>query len=469
MTTRPLALTAGLLLAAMPAGCDRADLYGGNTFTENVQAAYAECSEAEIRFLASKNGIQTAFENCGSNHFSVFSWSPDGRYLYFQLTTGGYVLDGQDKTITSLPTPPPIANAVWLRSDLLVIPLGPKNPAEDVKAPAPPPAAGADPTTPPGEARPGAPTTPEKKALWLNSDVDGPLRLVSWDRAAGAVSVVAVDLREPQDLQSWTDDNHVLLSAVADDGVRRAYTVELETGAATRAFPYVDEPLGAFNYNAAAQLLAWSDGSGTVLYSTATQAMIADLPGVTRAVPHRGGRYVGLETIGEAVSPFDQRSWNELSPEARERELKRQGEWLKNQPEWVPKELHPPEVQVLDLVANKRYRVTYLHGDRFEWYPARDYFYSVVLWGIEGKQINRNVGLADLFERLRMADQGDMPLGLAAWSPAGAAATGEGPPSQVDPALAVDPDGAPAVDADSNPAAAPAPPDAPGPAAAPPG
>ena len=452
MTTRLLLLATGLLAVAALPGCDRADLYGGNSFTENVQAAYADCSEAEIRFLASKNGIQTAFENCGSNRFSMFTWSPDGRYLYFQLTTGGYVLDGQEKTITSLPTPPPVANAVWLRSDLLVIPLGPKDPAEDVKAPAPTEEPGAAPAPADEGAPPGSPTTPENKVLWLHSDVDGPTRLVSWDRAAGAVSVVAVDLQEPQDLQRWTDDQHLLMSAIGSDGQRLAYTVDLATGEATRAFPYVDLPLRHFNFTPAASLLGWSDGADTVLYSTSTQAMIADLPGVTRAIPHPGGRYIALETIGEAVSPFDQRSWNELSPDARERELKRQGEWLKNQPEWVPKELYPPEVQVLDLLAGNRYRITYLQGDHFEWYPARDFYYSLVMWGVEGKQINRNVGLADLFERLRMVDKGEMPLGLAAWNASGPGATTTAPPA---PAGA--PAGAPEPDLPAQPPAAPEP------------
>jgi hypothetical protein len=463
VTTRPCALTTTLLMAAAVVGCDRSDLYGGNTFTENVQAAYAECSEAEIRFLASKNGIQTAFENCGSNRFSMFSWSPDGRFLYFELTTGGYVLDGQDKTITSLPTPPPASNAVWVRSDLLVIPLGPKDPGEDVRAPEAPATPDAAPSLPADAARPGAPATPENKVLRLNSDVTGPTRLVSWDRAQGAVAVVAVDLHEPRDLQRWTDDTHVLLSAVGSDGLRLAYTVDLTTGAASRAFPYVKEPLANFSYNPTSALLGWSDGTDTVLYATSTETMIADLPGVTRAVPHPGGRYVGLETTGQAVSPFDQRSWDELSPDARERELKRQGEWLKNQPDWVPRELNPPEVQVLDLLANKRYRVTYLQGDHFEWYPARDYYYSVVMWGIEGKQVNRNVVLADLRERLRMADQGDLALGLAAWNPSGAS------PSPQVGADAAETEAQPAPVNDAQPAASPSAPPAVAPVAAPPG
>jgi hypothetical protein len=49
-----------------------------------------------------------------------------------------------------------------------------------------------------------------------------------------------------------------------------------------------------------------------------------------------------------------------------------------------------------------------------------------MLWGIEGKQLNRNVGLTNLSEKLRMLDKGEIPLGIEALSSAaGAEATVE--------------------------------------------
>jgi hypothetical protein len=131
-----------------------------------------------------------------------------------------------------------------------------------------------------------------------------------------------------------------------------------------------------------------------------------------RAIPHPGGRYVALELTGAPVSPYFQRSWDELSPDRRERELARRKQWEKNLPSWAPREVFPPEIQILDLQKNKRYRVTAYWGDQFEWYTAQDYFSSNILWGIEGKQLHRNVILTDMAERLRMLDKGEVPLGM---------------------------------------------------------
>jgi hypothetical protein len=35
-----------------------------------------------------------------------------------------------------------------------------------------------------------------------------------------------------------------------------------------------------------------------------------------------------------------------------------------------------------------------------------------MLWGVEGKQLNRNVGLSDMSERFRMLSNGDVPIGI---------------------------------------------------------
>ena len=37
-----------------------------------------------------------------------------------------------------------------------------------------------------------------------------------------------------------------------------------------------------------------------------------------------------------------------------------------------------------------------------------------MMWGVEGKQLNRNVGLTSLAERVRMIDAEQMPLGVEA-------------------------------------------------------
>ena len=151
---------------------------------------------------------------------------------------------------------------------------------------------------------------------------------------------------------------------------------------------------------------------------------IGVFPEVMRAIPHPDGRYVALETLGEAISPFDQRSWNELSPEARERELARRDEWLQRLPDWAPREMKPPEIQILDLETQQRLRITAFNGEHFEWYRPRPYYCSFILWGIESKQLHRNVGLVDIAERLRMVGKGEVPMGVELLSADGKSVTG---------------------------------------------
>lgn len=382
MTTRPASpslFLLGLLPAAvaLPA-CSREDIYGGQTFTQTVAQAYADCNESEIRFLASKQGLQTAFDNCGSNKFAHAVWSPSGRYLYFQLTHGGHILDGEDKTIVTVPTETPVGRAAWLRDDLLAVPLGPAE---------------------------GSTTSHGRVAL-LN-------------RSAGTLDELRVPLADLAQLQPWTDDRHLLLTGVDDQGQRLVRVLETATGELSPAFSWLDAiaPEGSVELSPQAGLVGVSgpgpDGAPLgSLRKVEDGAVLAELPGVERVVPHHEGRYVALELDGAAVSPFDMRSWDELSPEARERELARQEKWLEKQPDWVTKEIIPPEIQVLDLQAGARYRITSFWGDRFQWYAPRNYYASFVMFGVEGKQLNKNVALGDLREKLRMLEKGEVPLGI---------------------------------------------------------
>ena len=148
----------------------------------------------------------------------------------------------------------------------------------------------------------------------------------------------------------------------------------------------------------------------------------------TRGVVHPEGRYIALESLGEPISPFDQRSWDELSDDAREREKRRTEEWLARQPEWVPKEINPPTIDIVDVEVGKRFRFNSFYGDRFQWYPS-PYYASFVLWGLEGKEVNKNVALTNLHERLRMAAAGDIPMGVQLY--AGPARRAEKPKPKV--------------------------------------
>lgn len=386
MTTIAI-LTALLLLP----GCSREEIYGGQTLTQTIAQAYADCNESEIRFLASKQGIQTAFANCGSNRFAHMAWSPNGRWLYFQLTHGGHIMDGEDKTIITVPTELPVASAAWLRDDVLALPLGP-----------------------------------------AKGSANSHGRIVIFNRTANTLDDLSVPLSEQRDLQRVGEDTKLLLTGIDDSGTRKVIIVDTVTGESTPALPWlqeVDAADGRVVYAHDAGLVGVTDGAGGHLYKLDGTELLS-VAGAKRVIPHPEGRYVALELDGAPVSPFDMRSWDELSETARERELARQEKWLEKQPDWVNKEVIPPEVQIVDLQDGKRYRVTSFWGDRFQWYEARNYYASFVLFGIEGKQLNANIGLTNLHERLRMLSKGESPLGMELMedSPAAPAQTGVADP-----------------------------------------
>lgn len=363
-----------LALAIIPllgAACSRDDVYSEASFTENVAEAYAECSDAEIKFLASKHGMQLAFDECGSNKFAEVDWSPDGRLLYFQLTHGGHVLNAEEKTIEAVPTEGPGAGAVWVKDGLLAVPLPP---ADD--------------------------------------DPASPWRIAWYDRSGRTLDMQNIAVKEPRDLQPFGDNDDLLLTAVGTDGERRPYRFVRNTGEIERAVDTLTRPVDRISYVPEADLLGWSDGENGEVVRVSDGQVVARVPDALRVIPHHEGRYVAIETMGEPISLFDQRTWNELSPEARERELRRKEQWLENLPEWAPREAEPPEIHVIDLTTMDRYRITAFYGDHFEWWRPRNYWCSFVMWGIEGKQLHRNVALTDLHERLRMASKGELPWGL---------------------------------------------------------
>ena len=311
----------------------------------------------------------TAFGRCGSNRFSHYSWSPDGVNLYFQLTHGAHVLNGQEKTITTVPLESPTARAAWLQADILAIPL--------------PPAEG---------------TTDERVAIY------------NW--AAHTVDYKTLPVKTPRDLMPFRKGKWVLFTALDDQEIRRPYQLDTNTGEVIRALPWLDQSIVRLSVAEEADLVAWSTPSDTELARLSTGESLHLFPGVTRAVPDNDGRWVALETEGAEISHFDQRSWNEVSSKARERELARQEKWLERQPEWVETTTTPPEIQMFDVESGKRYRVTAFWGNEVQWYPARGNYLAFIMWGIEGKQLNRNIGLTSMAERFRMIGAEQTPMGI---------------------------------------------------------
>jgi hypothetical protein len=285
----------------------------------------------------------------------------------------GHIMNAEKKTIEPLPTEQPIAEVAWLDIDLLALPLGPEE----------------------------------------GSEVN---RLVLYDRAKRELFPMPLPLGDPDQLTDTGNREQALVLGTGESG-RTIYRADFSTSQITRAFAWLEGDIDTFTYEPTLDRLLIGRERTVTMYEAATGTVLGTFVDATRGSLHPEGRYLALETLGAAISPFDQRTWDETSPEQRERELRRQEEWLAHQPDWVPKEVQPPTIDVVDLERSERFRITGFHGDRFEWYPTYNYFSSFVLWGIEGKELNKNVALTNLAERLRMAGGGNIPLGLERWTP----------------------------------------------------
>jgi hypothetical protein len=388
---RPTPLSAALLcLPLLSVGCSRDDLYGEATFTDNVAEAYADCDPGEIKFLSGKHNLRLAFRACGSNKFHQTAWSPDGTILYFQLTHGGHLLIGDEKRIETIDLETPVGPAAWLRDHVLAIPLPPLGAVER------------------GES--------EEVAARRASQSGKDYRVAIYDWGARTVEVFSLPgLREPADLAGAGKANQLVLTGIGDDGLRRPYRFDPDTGTVERVLTAVDADMKRFVWEPRADLASWSSAEGSELVRISTGEVVKELPGVQRAIPHPDGRYVALELEGAPISHFDQRTWRELSPEAREREEARKAQWLATLPDWAPREAMPPELHVLDLQKDERWRITAWYGDHFAWLAPQPYWCSMIIWGIENKQLHRNVAFTDLREKLRMADKGQVPYGMEAW------------------------------------------------------
>jgi hypothetical protein len=363
--TLALSLPAALLALA---ACDRDAIYNERSVSDAIYDSYAPCSESEIRWLTSKHNLQTVFEKCGSNNFTGFTWSPDGVHLFFQLPLTAHIINGEEKTITTLPTENPIGGVAWLDKDRLALPLGPEEGGE------------------------------------IN-------RLAVYDRARVTVEMMKLDVVDPDTFQTAGDGKRVYLVA-GEEGKRRVYVADTAARTVEPALDWLPA-FDTFTYAPVVDLVAYGVGDQTTIARAADGEVVYRFDDTTRAVVHPEGRYIALETLGEPITPYDQKAWDELSPEAREREQRRTEEWLARQPDWVPKEVQPPTIDIVDTTDGARYRATAFYGNHFEWYPEYNYYCSFILWGVEGKELNANVVLTNLAERLRMLDAGETPLGFA--------------------------------------------------------
>jgi len=396
------------------------------TLSENVGSAFAPCNESEIKYLASKHNFMLSFRACANNNFEQYAWSPDGRLLYFQLVLTSYVMDAEldNKATKAVPAPTPIGPATWTTASRLLLPVGPS-----------------------GEA--------EKPA---------PNRIAAYEARQGLVFYVDLPLGfgDVQELQRGNDPASVYALATWK-GERTVWSVDTSTGEVTEAFPWLPKGATSFTYTPNVRVASVGFGDEVKVFDAELGVRVATFAPAQRASLHPEGQWVMLEHLGDPVSIFYQRSWDELSEQARERELRRAKRFEENLPEHFPREVQPPTLSYANVVTGERYLLDSVFGRDFAWYEPRPYYGAFVLWGFEGKQYKRNVLLGDFVYRLQAAEKGKEFLGVKKMD----TARFEGPDGAA-PAAVPTPGGDPAPDGATTPLPTPAAPTPEAPPTAPP-
>jgi len=347
---------------------------GEASLADNVGASFAPCNPAEIRFLAAKHNVMTAFDPCGNNQFQSFAWSPDGRRLYFELVMVSHVMEAEseDKAILTVPTQSAIGPATWLDGSRLVLPVAPAEGGEHNRV--------------------------------VVFDVDQ--RSLYEHPLPGFTDVLA--------MQRAASPQHVLLLATSAAGERRIHRMDLADGSLDEPFPFLEGPVDTFTYTPSVDALVVGRGDEVTLYLGSTGEVRGTFSPAKRGQVHPDGRWLALEFDGEPISIFYQRSWDELSERARERELARAEQFERQFAERYdfPTTVRPPTLSFVDLEDGDRHYIDSIYGRSFQWYEPTPFYASVLLWGFEGKEFKRNVVLGNMADRLRTMERDGTMTGV---------------------------------------------------------
>ena len=358
-------------------GCSSDPTVG--TLNDNVGQAFAPCQAKEIEFLATKHNFQTVFEPCGANKFVAFDWSPAGTHVYFQLAQTGYVMHAaaDDKKTLTVPTPSPIGQPDWLSANQLALPVGPEQEG-------------------------------------------GPNRLAVFDLEQQSVYYRNVPHAELIAVHSTGTPGQALIE-VADgpETPRSLVEVTLADGTVTPALPWLSG-YDTLDYvvttgedlQAPAKVVVVGRGDTVTLHDADTGEAWKTFEGATAGSLHPKGRWLALEHLGEEVSVFYQRAWDDMTDEQRRRQQKRAEKLAKSLPDSYPTTVRPPTLALVDLTDGARWDLTSVHGTDFQWYTAQDYWASFIFWGFESKQFKRNVLLGQLGGRMRATELGREFIGV---------------------------------------------------------
>jgi hypothetical protein len=337
------------------------------TLSDNVAASFTDCSDAEIKLLATKHNFMPAFKPCGNNRFESFSWSPDGTSLYFQLVNDPYIMDAASptKAVSSVPIRKPIGTAHWLNSSRFVVPIGPSK-------------------TEPGHR----------------------LAVVQLGDAPTVNYQPLRDIKDVRSIVTGPSSLEILMLVERQDGTTEAQTLHLGDGTTQRVLAWYPHPIDSLTYAADRDILVIGSGNTVRVVHQDRQEIMGAFAPAKRGTLHPSGEWLALEHKGEPISVFYQQTWESLSPRELEREKRRAADYASKLPKHLPTEVEPPTLSFAHLPTGKRWRLSSVHGHNFSWYTPTPNYGSFLFWGFEGKQHKRNVLLGSFADRLKHMKEG---------------------------------------------------------------
>jgi hypothetical protein len=300
------------------------------SFHENLKTVYAPCKGDPIRLSGAQKGLQLAFEPCGSNNFSQFSWSPDGTTLYYQASQGGWLMrsNGENYPLRGVF---PSARPAWINDEMLAFAVRDKG------------------------------------------------RIGVYQVRAHVVSYLDVPQVDIEQLvRGDAEDELLYLGAESPGGVKFVHRLRVNTVETERAFPWLSDGVDEFSYRKETGTICYREfASNDVACARAEDGEeLIYVKNRNRGSLSLDGRFLVTEGAGEPFKVSD------LPPE--------------KLPEFIPEEISPPSFWIHDLKSGKEVLWKGVHGDQFEWYQAKSYFGSFLLWGFDNKSVNRNVPIGDL-------------------------------------------------------------------------